>query len=53
MKSDALLINVARGDIIDQSALTKALTNKQIRGAALDVTTPEPLPKGSPIMEFR
>ncbi len=49
MKSDALLINVARGDIIDQSALTKALTNKQIRGAALDVTTPEPLPKDHPL----
>lgn len=45
MKKDALLINVARGEIIDQDALMKALKKKQIRGAALDVTTPEPLPK--------
>jgi len=44
MKQDALLINVARGEIIDQEALTKALISEQIRGAALDVTTPEPLP---------
>lgn len=43
MKKDALIINVARGEIIDQIALTKALINHQIRGAGLDVTTPEPL----------
>ena len=45
MKQDALLINVARGEIIDQQALVKALESKQIRGAGLDVTVPEPLPK--------
>ncbi len=45
MKETALLINVARGDIIDQEALIKALKEKKIRGAGLDVTTPEPLPK--------
>jgi phosphoglycerate dehydrogenase-like enzyme len=45
MKKDALIINVARGEIIDQIALKKALLNHQIRGAALDVTIPEPLPK--------
>lgn len=45
MKQSAVLINVARGNIIDQDALVKALKQKQIRGAGLDVTTPEPLPK--------
>ncbi len=45
MKPDAILINVARGEIIDQQALIKALVSDQIRGAALDVVYPEPLPK--------
>lgn len=44
MKKDALIINVARGKVIDQDALVDALTQKKIRGACLDVTTPEPLP---------
>jgi phosphoglycerate dehydrogenase-like enzyme len=47
MKSNALLINIARGDVIDQEALIEALKHKQIRGAGLDVTSPEPLPKTS------
>lgn len=47
LKQNALIINVARGDIIDQQALIKCLKQKQIRGAGLDVTTPEPLPKDS------
>ncbi|KAF1359486.1 hypothetical protein EJ07DRAFT_120162 [Lizonia empirigonia] len=41
--------NIARGQIIDQKALIKALETKQIRGAALDVTDPEPLPKDDPL----
>jgi len=45
MKSDAILINVARGKVVDQEALTELLKAKKIRGAGLDVTTPEPLPK--------
>jgi len=45
MKPSALLINVARGDIIDQEALMDALNRKIIRGAGLDVTSPEPLPQ--------
>jgi phosphoglycerate dehydrogenase-like enzyme len=44
MKSDAVIVNIARGSVIDQSALVEALENKAIGGAFLDVTTPEPLP---------
>ena len=44
MKKSAVLINVARGDIVDQDALVDALNKEQIRGALLDVTSPEPLP---------
>ncbi len=44
MKENALFINVARGAIVDQEALTELLRTKKIRGAGLDVTVPEPLP---------
>ena len=43
------IANIARGQIIDQKALIKALETKQIRGAALDVADPEPLPKDDPL----
>ncbi|KAI1515688.1 SerA Phosphoglycerate dehydrogenase [Pyrenophora tritici-repentis] len=43
--------NIARGQIIDQKALITALEQKQISGAALDVTDPEPLPKDDPLWE--
>jgi glyoxylate reductase len=49
MKSTAILINVARGGVVDTDALVAALTHKTIRGAALDVTDPEPLPAGHPL----
>ncbi|BCR36307.1 D-2-hydroxyacid dehydrogenase [Mariniplasma anaerobium] len=52
MKKDALIVNVARGEIIDQIALKKALMNNQIRGAALDVTSPEPLPKDDTLWDL-
>ncbi len=45
MKSDAVLVNIARGSVIDQPALIDALKGKKIGGAFLDVTTPEPLPE--------
>ena len=44
MKSDAVLVNIARGAVVDQPALVSALQAKAIGGAFLDVTTPEPLP---------
>ncbi|CAB3234336.1 unnamed protein product [Arctia plantaginis] len=45
MKNNAIIVNVGRGDLVDQDALYDALKNKQIYAAGLDVTTPEPLPK--------
>lgn len=44
MKPSAVLVNVARGVVVDQDALIAALEEKRIGGAFLDVTTPEPLP---------
>jgi D-3-phosphoglycerate dehydrogenase len=49
MKRDALLINTARGGVIDTEALLEALRNKTIRGAGLDVFETEPLPKDHPL----
>jgi phosphoglycerate dehydrogenase-like enzyme len=44
MKPTATLVNIARGSVVDQDALVKALQDKQVGAAFLDVTTPEPLP---------
>lgn len=46
---DGYLINIARGGLVDQSALIKALQTGQIAGAGLDVATIEPLPEDSPL----
>jgi phosphoglycerate dehydrogenase-like enzyme len=49
MKQSAVLINIARGSVVEQGALVKALQDKQIAAAFLDVTTPEPLPADHPL----
>ncbi|MUW15216.1 D-2-hydroxyacid dehydrogenase [Halorubrum sp. CBA1125] len=49
MRSDAVLVNIARGPIVDTDALVSELRNCRIRGAALDVTDPEPLPEDHPL----
>lgn len=49
MKPSAWLINIARGDMIDDDALLAALTAQQIGGAFLDPTNPEPLPADHPL----
>jgi D-3-phosphoglycerate dehydrogenase len=53
MKDTAFIINVARGPIIDHSALVKALKEKWIAGAGIDVFYKEPLPLDDPIIELK
>ncbi|KAG3161112.1 hypothetical protein PC128_g20860 [Phytophthora cactorum] len=52
MKPSAVLINTGRGELVDQDALVKALRNKAIAAAGLDVTTPEPLPPTHPLFSL-
>jgi D-3-phosphoglycerate dehydrogenase len=51
MKQDALLINVARGGVIDTDALVAALNGGHLGGAAIDVYDQEPLPANHPLLE--
>lgn len=51
MQSDAILVNTARGEVVDTDALDRALREEWIAGAALDVTDPEPLPTSHPLLE--
>ncbi len=53
MKPTAVLINTARGPIIDEPALIEALRSNQIAGAALDVFENEPLPHDSPLLAMK
>ncbi|HSP53887.1 MAG TPA: D-isomer specific 2-hydroxyacid dehydrogenase family protein [Cryobacterium sp.] len=49
MRPEAVLVNIARGPLVDTDALIAALAAGTIAGAALDVTDPEPLPQGHPL----
>ena len=52
MKPDAVLINTARGPIVDEKALVEALQGNKIAGAALDVFEDEPIPASSPLLKM-
>lgn len=49
MKKGVILINVSRGKVVDTDSLVAALDSNQVAAAGLDVTDPEPLPKGHPL----
>lgn len=53
LPTDAILVNVARGQVVETDALVTALQSNMIRGAALDVTDPEPLPPASPLWQLQ
>ncbi len=52
MKPTAVLVNAARGAVVDTDALAEALAARRIFAAALDVTEPEPLPRGHPLLRL-
>lgn len=52
MKKGAYFIAVSRGKLYDTNSLVKALDSRKLAGAGLDVTNPEPLPKGHPLWKF-
>jgi len=52
MKPSAVVINIARGAVVDQEALVAALAEKSFAAAFLDVTTPEPLPADHPLWDL-
>jgi glyoxylate reductase len=50
MKPTSVLVNLARGGVVDHQALCEALTNRVIAAAGVDVTEPEPLPRNHPLL---
>jgi phosphoglycerate dehydrogenase-like enzyme len=52
MKPNAVILNVGRGPVIDQAAMVRALSEKRIRGAGLDVFEQEPIPAGDPLWKI-
>jgi phosphoglycerate dehydrogenase-like enzyme len=52
MKPGAILINIARGPVVDGDALYEALKSRRIAAAAIDVTAPEPLPRDHKLLTF-
>jgi len=52
IRPETLFVNVARGALVDTDALVAALKNKEIAGAVVDVTSPEPLPTNHPLWNF-
>ena len=52
MRPNAFLINIGRGQLVDEAALIRALERKQIAGAGLDVTETEPLPRDNRLRDF-
>ena len=53
MKRSAILINMARGGVVDTDALYEALSTERICGAGIDVTQPEPLPRNHPLLRLQ
>jgi phosphoglycerate dehydrogenase-like enzyme len=52
MKPDAVIINIGRGPVIDEAAMVRTLSERRIKGAALDVFDREPLPEGHPFYQL-
>ncbi|MCA9178725.1 MAG: D-glycerate dehydrogenase [Planctomycetales bacterium] len=52
MKPTAIVVNIARGPVIDTAAITEALQSRRIYAAGLDVTDPEPLPRDHPLLRL-
>uniref|UniRef100_A0A8D0BIM1 Glyoxylate reductase/hydroxypyruvate reductase n=1 Tax=Salvator merianae TaxID=96440 RepID=A0A8D0BIM1_SALMN len=53
MKPTAILINISRGQVVDQDMMVEALKTGIIKGAAMDVTYPEPLPRDHPLLQLK